>query len=241
MKKYIVLILLLAIAVLPACSNQDMAIVDQNGKTIQVTSDGKDSYTFRLPEKQPALSTWKNPFIDVYEEDWFYKSVCFCHENNLIKGTTETTFSPNQPTSRAMIVSILWRLEGSPDTGTLRFTDVPADQYYADAIAWAASEGIVSGYDMTHFAPDTPISREQLASILYRYTTYHGWDTTTTTTLDSFADANEISAYAVDALSWAVSHDIINGMEGNLLTPHDTAIRAQAAAILMNFCNNSGV
>lgn len=238
MKKYKLLALLLALTILPACSNRDMSIVDQNGKTIQVASDGKDTYTFHIPEKQTPVSPWANPFIDVSEGDWFYKSVRYCHENNLVRGTTENTYSPEQPTSRAMIVSILWRLEGSPETGTAVFADVPADQYYADAVAWAASKGIISGYDAEHFAPDEPISREQLASILYRYAAYHDWDTTITTTLDSFADANAISAYAEDALSWATSHRIISGMDDNLLTPHGEATRAQVAAILMNLCKS---
>lgn len=238
MRKYKLLALLLALALLPACSSQDMSIVDQNGKTIQVASDGKDSYTFRIPEKQPALSAWENPFTDVSEGDWFYKPVRYCHENSLMQGTTETTFSPHQPASRAMIVSILWRLEGAPDTGTVTFSDVPANQYYADAVAWAASKGIVSGYDTEHFVPDAPVSREQLASILYRYAAYREWDTTITTMLDSFADANAISPYAEDALSWAASHNIISGMEDNLLTPQGEATRAQVAAILMNLCKN---
>jgi len=241
MKKYKLLALLLAFVMLPACASQDMSIVDQNGKTIQVASDGKDTYTFRIPEKQTPLSPWENPFNDVSEGDWFYKSVRYCHENALISGTTEDTFSPQQPASRAMIVSILWRLDGSPDTGTATFTDVPADQYYADAVAWAASEGIISGHDADHFAPDVPISREQLASILYRYAAYHDWDTTITTMLDSFADADAISPYAEDALSWAASHGIINGMDDNLLTPHGEATRAQVAAILMNLCKNIAV
>ena len=242
LKKYKLLALLLAFVMLPACTSQDMSIVDQNGKTIHVASDGKDTYTFKLPsEKQTELSSWDNPFIDVTESDWFYKSVRYCHENRLVRGTTENTYSPSQPTSRAMIVSILWRLEGSPDTGTAAFTDVPANQYYADAVAWAASEGIVSGYSEDTFAPEQAITREQMASILYRYAEYHHWDTTITTMLDRFTDAHTASAYAEDALSWAASHGIISGMEDNLLTPYGEATRAQVAAILMNLCENFAI
>lgn len=237
MKKYKLLALLLSLALLPACASQDMSIVDQNGKTIAVASEGKDTYTFKLPSTQEVnLSAWDNPFIDVEESDWFYKSVRYCHENNLVRGTTANTYSPDLSTSRAMIVSILWRLDGSPDAGAVTFSDVPADQYYADAVTWAASEGIVSGYSEDIFAPEQAITREQLASILYRYTEYHTWDLTSSDVLDTFTDAHAVSAYAKDALSWAASHGVISGMEDNLLTPQGEATRAQVAAILMNFC-----
>lgn len=237
MKIYKLLALLLSLALLPACASQNMSIIDQNGKTIEVASEGKDTYTFKLPsEKEINLSTWNNPFIDVAESDWFYKSVRYCHENNLIRGTTANTYSPDLSTSRAMIVSILWRLDGSPNADPVTFIDVPADQYYANAVAWAASEGIVSGYSKDIFAPEQAISREQLASILYRYAQYHNWDMTSSAVLDTFTDAHAVSAYAKDALSWAAFHGLISGMEDHLLSPQGEATRAQVAAILMNTC-----
>lgn len=233
------LLLLFVSLLFVGCGSQDMTIIDQNGKSIDVAIAGKDTYTFHIPShKKKIVSEWENPFIDVHKSDWFYSVVRYCHENNLMSGTTENTFSPNASTSRAMIVSILWRLEGSPHIGTHSFSDVDESQYYADAVAWANTEGIVSGLDEAHFAPDLSITREQLVSILYRYAAYHNWDRNSDSALYDFADADTASAYAADALSWAISHQIINGIDDRLLTPKGDATRAQVAAILMNLCED---
>lgn len=239
MKKYKFLALISALFLLSACGNQSMTIIDQNGKKVDVAASGGNSYTFQMPEKTDIPTPWVNPFIDVSENNWFYPSVRFCHENKLISGTTETTFSPQIATNRAMIVSILWRLEGCPDTGTNTFSDVDDSEYYADAVAWAASEGIVSGYSEEIFSPETNITREQLASILYRYTDYKIWDSTyDATTLEQFNDADTASSYAVKALTWATTHDILNGLENQLLSPQGEATRAQTTMILQTFCEN---
>ena len=238
MKKNKFLPLLLALTLLCGCGGQNMTIIDKDGKSIDVASAGKDTYTFSLPEKNTTpLPQWDNPFTDVTEGNWFYQSVRYCHENGLISGTTESNFSPDAPASRAMVVSILWRLEGAPETDSAIFVDIPADEYYADAVAWAASEKIVSGYDAEHFAPDAPVSREQLAAILYRYASYHNWDMMPGS-LSDFADADTVSPYAEDAVAWAAAQGIINGMEDHLLTPQGEATRAQFASILMNLCEN---
>lgn len=239
MKKKKLAAIFLALLMLPACgSSGDMKITDQNGKEIEVSSTGNDTYTFKLPSAQPNTLGWDNPFIDVKEGAWYYDAVRYCHENGLMNGTTSNTFSPDIPTSRAMIVSILWRLEGSPATGRNTFTDVPDEQYYADAVAWAASEDIVSGYSDDIFAPDEAITREQLAAILYRYAAYRSWGLSHDATLDSFVDAHIASAYATDALSWATDKNVISGMDDNLLTPKGNASRAQVASILMRICEN---
>lgn len=231
------LALSMALLLLPACAaNTDMTITDQNGKEIEVSSAGNDTYTFKVPTSKPLANGWDNPFIDVTEGAWYYDAVRYCYENSLMLGTTENTFSPNAPTSRAMIVAILWRLEGSPSAGRNTFRDVPENQYYADAVAWAASQGIVSGFSDEIFAPGDAITREQMAAILYRYASYQNWDIFHTQTLDAFADAHTASGYAEDALSWAASHDIISGTEDRLLTPRGEATRAQVATILMNLC-----
>lgn len=228
---------LLSLVLLSGCTGQDMTIIDQNGKPVDVAAAGKNTYTFQLPSNQKAsLPQQETPFLDMDQEDWFYESVRFCYENHLMSGITENAFQPGLSTSRAMIVSILWRLDGSPAAGENAFSDVPSEQYYADAVAWAAAEGIVSGYDATHFAPDAPISREQFAAILYRYAAYHQWDCSFDVTLTDFADASAVSPYAADALSWAVSHGIISGMDNQFLSPQSEATRAQAAAILMHLC-----
>lgn len=240
-KKYIFSLsaLLLCLTWLPACSS-DTRITDQNGKSIAVSSAGKDTYTFKLPAKQDHNIGWDNPFIDVEESHWFYNAVRYCYENELMRGTSQTTFSPQTATSRAMIVSVLWRLEGYPKVGRTYFTDVPDTQYYADAIAWAASQKIVSGYSKNTFCPDQSITREELAAILYRYAAYNAWDVSKESfadaALEDFTDAHTASAYAEDALRWAYAQGILNGMDDRLLTPKGEATRAQVASILMRIC-----
>lgn len=238
MKKYKhLLALLLALAMLPACQS-DMTITDQNGKAIEVSAAGDDTYTFNLPEKSVIEDGWDNPFIDVEEGDWFYDPVRYCYVNGLMRGTTQNTFSPDLSTSRAMIVSILWRLEGSPETGNNPFADVPAERYYAPAVAWADSEGIVSGYSEESFGPDDAVTREQMAAILYRYGNYKGWDLSEDVTLDGFSDAYTASGYAQPAIYWAVAHGILSGTDENLLDPQGNATRAQVASILMRVREN---
>ncbi len=229
---------LLAAAMLIGCSGQNMMITDQNGKTISVSANEKNTYTFKLPLGEGNESNWKNPFLDVNEKDWFYLPIRFCHENKFISGTSTNMFHPNTPASRAMIVTILWRLDGSPITGANSFTDVPSDQYYAAAVSWAVERGIISGYSTNLFAPEDNINREQMASILYRYAEYHGWDTSAGNTLNNFTDGHTTSAYAKNALCWATSHKIINGIENHRLNPHGEATRAQIASVLRSFYLN---
>ena len=229
---------LLAAAILTGCNGQNMIITDQNGQTISVSANEKNTYTFTLPSGESDSLNWNPPFLDVNEKDWFYLPVRFCHENNFISGTSANMFHPNTPASRAMIVTILWRLDGSPITGTNSFVDVPSDQYYTAAVSWAVESGIISGHSDNLFAPNDNITREQTASILYRYAEYHGWDTSAEDVLDDFTDSHIASAYAKNALCWATSHKIINGIENHRLNPHGEATRAQIASILRSFCLN---
>lgn len=176
------------------------------------------------------------PFTDVRPEHWFYPAVRFVHENKLMSGMTATAFSPDTPTNRGMIVTILYRMEGSPAAGTPAFSDVPADKYYTKAIAWAVKNNIVSGYPGGTFAPESNITREQLAAILYRYAVYKGYGVTGRASLAGFADTGDVSAYASDALRWAVDAGLMSGVTGTTLVPKGSATRAQAASILMRFC-----
>ena len=176
------------------------------------------------------------PFTDVDENDWFYDAVKYAYENELMSGTALDTFSPDTNTTRGMIVSILYRLEGSPAiTERAAFTDVESGQYYADAVAWAAANGIVSGYDAFTFGPNDNITREQMASILYRYAQYKGIDTSAAGNLAAFSDNASISAYARTAISWAVGEGLVSGMGDGTLAPQGQATRAQVASILMRF------
>ena len=237
-KKRFLSAVLLCFALLSACSSNTIQITDQNGKAIAVSKTENNTYTFKLPAQQNPDTVWDNPFIDVEEGHWFYDAVRYCYKNGLMHGTTPTTFSPQTATSRAMIVSTLWRLEGSPHVSSASFTDVPASQYYADAVAWAASQKIVSGYSEEIFSPDKPITREELASILYRYATYNAWDTASEASLDEFTDAHTASAYAEKALQWAYAQGILSGMDDRLLTPQGEATRAQIASMLMRICES---
>lgn len=176
------------------------------------------------------------PFSDVAETQWYYDAICYVYENGLMNGTSDSTFSPNQATSRGMVVTLLHRLEGEPRTAASSFTDVMRSAYYEQAVAWAAQRHIVDGYGNGKFGPDDPITREQLATILFRYVTYKGWGLENCRSYETFNDASNVSDYAVEAMKWAVGNNLITGTSAQTLEPQGTALRSQLAAILMRFC-----
>lgn len=178
------------------------------------------------------------PFKDVKTTDWFYNDVKYVYEKGMMAGTAADVFAPNATTTRAMIVTILYRLEGSPAvTGTSAFVDVPAGQWYTDAVNWAAANQIVKGTSATTFAPNDSITREQMAAILYRYAQYKGYDVTKKADLSGYSDNGQVSAYAKDALAWANAAKLINGVTNTTLAPQGNATRAQVSAILHRFCD----
>lgn len=178
------------------------------------------------------------PFGDVKSGDWFYNDVKYVYEKGMMAGTAADVFAPNATTTRAMIVTILYRLEGSPAvTGTSAFVDVPAGQWYTDAVNWAAANQIVKGTSATTFAPNDSITREQMAAILYRYAQYKGYDVTKKADLSGYSDNGQVSAYAKDALAWANAAKLINGVTNTTLAPQGNATRAQVSAILHRFCD----
>lgn len=177
-------------------------------------------------------------FGDVKSADWFYNDVKYVYEKGMMAGTAADVFAPNATTTRAMIVTILYRLEGSPAvTGTSVFVDVPAGQWYTDAVNWAAANQIVKGTSATTFAPNDSITREQMAAILYRYAQYKGYDVTKKADLSGYSDNGQVSAYAKDALAWANAAKLINGVTNTTLAPQGNATRAQVSAILHRFCD----
>lgn len=189
----------------------------------------------KKPASKPEV---KLPFTDVSTSDWFYDDVAFVYKNGLFSGTDSRSFSPNASMTRAMLVTVLYRLEGEPTvTGRSSFTDVRSGAYYEKSVIWAAANGIVTGTDSTSFSPDAKVTREQLAAILYRYAQYRKLDTDASAKLNSFTDADSVSAYASEALGWAVSEGLINGASGKLM-PKGDATRAQVAAILHRFVKN---
>ena len=179
-------------------------------------------------------------FTDVHLSDWYHDAVTYVSENELMNGTSGTTFSPNATTSRGMIVTILYRLAGSPDMPEgnwgYPYADVDASAYYSTPVYWARENDLVTGYSDTRFDPNDPITREQMAAILYRYADYLGLNTDTGFIPDKyydFTDYQTVSRYATNAMSWCVNHGVINGSNGEL-NPQGTATRAEVAQILMN-------
>ena len=170
-------------------------------------------------------------FADVTADAWYADAAVYCRDNGLMSGTSNTTFSPNTPMTRAMLSTVLYRLAGSPAvTGTDSFTDTTDNQWYSDAVVWAAQNGIVSGYGGDLFGTNDPVTREQIATILWRYSGSPAADAGT-----DFADEGSIATWADTAVDWARRNGYVNGMDGNRFAPSDTATRAQVATILMRY------
>ena len=197
---------------------------------------GEDSST-QKPDEGPDYNSVALPFVDVNAADWFCEAVRYVYARGMMSGTGANTFSPGGTTTRAMIVTILHRLEGTPAAAGSAFTDVPAGQYYAQAVGWASSVGVVNGYGDGTFQPDAPITREQMAAILCRYAQYKGVDVSRRADLTRFPDSAKVSPYAAEPMGWAVESGLITGMDGQL-APGGSATRAQVATILMRLCEN---
>ena len=221
-----------------------------------VLVDGKSvgavtSYTFDNVQKRHTIEAifakenpdTGNPFTDVHPDDWFYNDVMFVYQNGLMAGTSDTTFSPNAPITRAQVAVIFYRMAGSPAvTGDSAFTDVvngPGTAWYYNAVLWAQQNGIVSGYGDGTFRPGTDITREQLAVIFYNYAKHKGYDVSATNDLSGFTDAGDVSDWALPAMRWAVGSGIMGGYGDGILGPQGTATRAQVAAMLRRFIENN--
>ena len=187
---------------------------------------------------EPEEPTW--PFTDVTEgDDWFYDAVAYVYENGIMAGTSETIFSPSMKLNRAQAAQLFYNLEGKPAVaGDSAFTDVASSHWAVDAITWAAENDVVAGIGGNLYDPDSNVTREQFAQMLYNYAQYKGYDLTASGDLTQFPDAGSISSWAETALSWANGNELINGNEDGTLAPGGTATRAQAASILANFDQN---
>ena len=222
-----------------------LTVTDADGRTLTLNYMETNVYTFEMPKGEveisavfaPATAQSTLPFIDVQPNHWFYDAVCYVVENGLMHGMSENTFSPNTPLQREMLAVILWNLAGNPEPkNAAAFSDVISSQYYAKAIACASENGIVSGYGDTFGVGDS-ITREQFAVMLYRYAQYKGYDTTQGgMAVREFSDYEKISDYAKTALAWAVNTGIMHGMGDGTLAPQGQATRAEAATMLMQFC-----
>ena len=229
---------------------ESLTVLDSQDNEITLTDQGDGKYTFTMPSGRVTveasfaeIALEPLPFDDVDDGDWFAGAVRFVYENGMMNGVSETSFAPHATTSRSMIVTILYRLEGEPVVDyAMDFTDVAGDAYYAEAVRWAASEGIVGGYGGGLFGSDDAVTREQLAAILYRYAVYKGYDVSIgeSTNILSYADFADLSEYAIPAMQWACGAGIVNGTSESTLTPQGEATRAQVAAMLMRFCEAIG-
>ena len=232
----------------------DVVIAPQGGMRIAVTA-GADQDSAAAIDGSPFLSQTSIQslisdktyfcsqvvsgvsFEDVSQDDWFYDAVLYVCGKGLMDGVGDNLFAPNSTTTRAQLVTILYRMEGEPDvTGGNAFADVAADTWYTDAVTWAAAQGIVNGVTDTTFAPNNPITREQMAAILYRYAEGKGYDVTAAADLSGYTDADQIQAYAETAMAWANAEGLITGVTDTELKPAGSAVRAQIATVLMRFC-----
>ena len=245
-------------------SPQSQLLVSGHNKTFTITPDEgyriKDvlvdgisvgtanSYTFMNVTANHTIQAlftkadsilWENPFDDVKETDWFYEAVKFAVQQGLMNGTADDAFDPHASASRAALVTVLWRLEGSPvETDSVSFLDVDPGLWYSEAIVWAAKHNIVLGFSAEIFRPDSIVTREQAASILFRYASYKGYDTSAQKSLDLYEDADKISDYALNNMNWAVTSGLINGITTTTLDPTGESNRAQIAMLLFNFWEN---
>lgn len=177
------------------------------------------------------------PYQDLNIDSWYHDGIHYCLTHGLMEGYSTTTFDPEGTTTRAMLVTVLWRLEHEPSAADTDFTDVADEAWYARAIAWAQENGIVNGFPDGTFRPDAGLTREQAAVILQRYAAYKGFDTDSTESLDRFTDGDAVSLYAEDAMSWACEIGLMRGKENNVLDPHGSTKRSEIATLMMRFCN----
>ena len=223
----------------------EVIVTDRNGDAVEVTANRNGTYTFKQPRGRVTIevtfvrtggTAGAAPFLDVAEDAWYADAVAYVYDNGLMSGTSTTLFSPNATTTRGMIVTMLYRLEGEPRISSgSAFDDVDAGMYYADAVAWASQNDIVTGYDEATFGPNNAITREQMAAILYRYAQYKGYRTTAGADLSGYVDADSVSSYALASLQWANAAGLVTGTSSNTLTPDGSATRAQVATIFMRF------
>lgn len=213
------------------------------GKSIEDKKEtGKEENNKETPDKKEngSITSETIVFSDVHPSDWFYNGVSYAVENGMMKGVNGNQFAPNVPLTREMLAVVLYNMEKQPESaGTNPFADVNADMWYTDAIVWANANGMIAGYNDKTFGLGDAVTREQLATILFRYAQMKGFDVTEKADLTGYADNAAVNDYAVEAMRWANAKGIVNGMTETSLNPQATATRAQVAAMLMNFCKNA--
>lgn len=228
---------------------REVTAVTSAGKSLSLSKEKDGTYTFSMPaarvtvsavfvsEDQGEIAEEPLPFTDVASDAWYGQAAAYVYRQGLMSGTAQDRFSPDLTTNRAMLVTILYRLAGSPAVdGGSAFTDVSGGDWFASGVAWASANGIVTGYGDGRFGPNDPITREQMAAILYRYAGFAGQSTAGQADLSGYTDAGQVSPYAAEAIGWAVDRGLITGVSAGTLAPGGSATRAQVATILMRFC-----
>lgn len=239
---------------LTAAGEGTLTVTDANGKTVALTDLGSGKYTFKMPSAKVSVGFkttadqpcdgGKNcpsaPFTDVDTAKWYHLSVDYVLTHKMMNGVSSRAFAPNANLTRGMLVQILYNLEGKPKGTAANFSDVQADAWYAEAVGWAASNKVVTGYADGTFRPNAAVTREQAAAILYRYAQSKGIDVSVgeNTNILSYVDVQQASEYAIPALQWAVGAGVLNGKNGGRLAPTGTATRAEIAAIMQRWCEN---
>lgn len=224
-----------------------LSVTDNRGTELDVKYESDSVYSFKMPARRVEIQVSFReippeslPFTDIADNAWYADAVRYVYKHGLMAGTSATTFAPDVTTSRSMIATILWRMAGSPVVNyAMTYTDVAQGQWYSEAVRWATSEGIVGGYGNGLFGTNDPITREQFAAMLYRFAQEQGYDVSIgeNTNILSYTDVADLSEYAISAMQWAVGAGIINGTgDGSTLSPQGQATRAQAAVMLMRFC-----
>ena len=238
----------------PGYQLDSLTVTGPRDKEVPVTREDDGRYSFVMPNgtaqiaakfvpvgsgqpEQPTQPTpaGTTPFVDMLETDWFYSAVAQVYEKGWMTGTAPDNFAPRAKTSRGMIVTILHKLEGNPEAEGSYFADVPLNCYYTKAVSWAAEQGIISGYGDGRFGPDDSLTREQIVMILYSYAKYKGMDVSAQSGLEQFTDLDQLSSEAQQAMSWAHGVGLISGKGDGILDPAGPAIRAEMAALLVQF------
>ncbi len=220
--------------------NAQVILKEKDSENVFVPSPGinkEPASTPELPEEDHEVFLMS--FTDVNEKDWFYDSVKYVRQNGLMNGVSDSEFAPDSTLTRAMLVTVLYRMEKEPACGDVPFTDVAPNTWYTKAIAWAYENKIVNGVGNNKFSPNTDITREQIAVILFNYARYKKADTSGTALLGRYADADGVSDWALDAMGWAVHSGLITGRTENTLEAAGNATRAEAATVIMRFINKT--
>ncbi len=221
-----------------------LTVKDQKGNDVKLTRQGAGKYTFTMPSSQVRVNATFTqeaeestlPFADVAVSDWFYDAVAYVYEKEIMSGTSTTRFSPDTPLTRAQICQVLYNLEKATAVSQSAFSDVAEDAWYADAVNWAAAKHLVQGYGNGKFGPEDIVTREQMAQILYNYAKMKGYDLSPKGDITLFPDAQAVSDWAKEAVTWAVGSGLLGGRTSGVLDPTGTATRAEVAQILWNFC-----